>query len=1261
MAKSSESNLGPKALVLMLLAALGIGAPALRASKGQAVAEGAASKIPVAVTQHTLSYRHSAAELLEKFFGTNTPPPFYNKPWSTNDEQSIVDGSISQAELKNEFVISFLIETVPASSSASLRHEFDSYLNAIQMAAGRAGYVLDSFDLPSLDAGNDREGESRPDEPFEGAWEQRNEPDATNSDQGSHGARSGRAKRGDSHQNIMLRPEAKQAPAAIRDPAVLLFRNDGFNKRLLVVFLVDETPTGGINKDAMYDALDQIAWLSGWKNGASSAPQYLMAAAACRGNGGRVGTAGAPCITGDREVRIVGPTFSGSALSLRNSLMQWMGAQRIQLRKISILSGTATAISNRLSIGETNRNPRLEFHSVRIADSAIWEFLRPFLGTPADPEHPAVAVLSDDTSYGGSTTGQSSDILRITFPVHISNLRNAAARADQTLSGPGPGLGRHDIPIADESNRLEKDVIPLLSARSAVYDELELRNLLATLNAQRIRYVGVVATDVEDLVFLVHEIRRACPDTVVFTTSADLRYIHSDVNADLLGMLVFSTYPLFDSNQDWTYPFTGRSQRIQFPGEDAEGVFNATIVQLDHADDMEEYGAPFATGPVSQVRTPALWVGVVGHDAIWPVRFQIESGSENLYTAQTLRTGAPALELVNLYPLPFQIAFLLICLGCLLPAAAMLSPGLFNVIPPSRGAGRSWPEALFGDAVFPEFQRERWMRVSAFLGALLIALVVAFGYFLLPLRSASLFGGVAQTVWLSLPIALATIFAGFLTTPAILAAITAALSRIRARRDAIEQGPELVENLAPTGAQFALFGTIVGLALVTLFVISQWVQPPGFALLNFIRAANLGNGVSPLMPLIFLGTANLCLIGGDLWRLRLIEDCRIKPPFLNFEAAAQSFRGTEALEARVIHLVECSPWELPGTWLLIALIAGAFIYFGCIRGLPFVSIDGWSFNLLFFLSAAFIYFYFSILLLRFVWVWRELHRLLRRLYWHPTRGGYSLLRLRSLPESSEQRIRLIEPRPSLAAMEFCLEHARRILSLLDLPEDKSTDEHGFLGSPQIREDLGDTVRSAEGEIAKVLAAQTRPDWRLATALRTRAEELMARLSGQIAALLEPAWRLVSDRPPPNLAERDQKIIESGNLFVASRVVDFLRHAFPQLRILSGSAMAGLLAMMLAASAYPFVQRDLLLWISWIVLLAAVATGVTIFVQISRSRIVSMLCGTTPGHFNWDSAFTIRILMFGVIPILTLLGAQYPNTLGGIVSWIGRVLGGGPAQ
>jgi hypothetical protein len=246
-------------------------------------------------------------------------------------------------------------------------------------------------------------------------------------------------------------------------------------------------------------------------------------------------------------------------------------------------------------------------------------------------------------------------------------------------------------------------------------------------------------------------------------------------------------------------------------------------------------------------------------------------------------------------------------------------------------------------------------------------------------------------------------------------------------------------------------------------------------------------------------------------------------------------------------------------------------------------------------------------------------------------------------------------------MEFCLQCAREILSRLDHPAGTGSNEQGIPGASLVSEGLGSAIRSAEDRVAAMLAAQSQADWRRAVCLRMTTQEAMARLSCQVTALLEPTWRSLVDRPQVSLVERDEKILEWGNLFVASRVVDLLRQAFPQMRVLSGSAMAGVLAMMLAASVYPFVQRDLLLWVSWIVLLTAIAIGVVIFVQISRSRIVSMLNGTTPGRFSWDSAFTMRILIFGVLPIVTLLGAQYPNALGGIISWIGSLFGGAPAQ
>jgi hypothetical protein len=105
------------------------------------------------------------------------------------------------------------------------------------------------------------------------------------------------------------------------------------------------------------------------------------------------------------------------------------------------------------------------------------------------------------------------------------------------------------LKLPDEEANKGAHVVRSFSKRSAVDDELVLENLLRTIHREHARYVGVVATDVEDLIFLVHEIRSNCPNVVVFTTSANLLFAHTDATSELSGMLVFSTYPLFNELQ----------------------------------------------------------------------------------------------------------------------------------------------------------------------------------------------------------------------------------------------------------------------------------------------------------------------------------------------------------------------------------------------------------------------------------------------------------------------------------------------------------------------------------------------------------------------------------------------------------------------------------------------------------------------------------------------------------------------------------------
>jgi hypothetical protein len=214
-------------------------------------------------------------------------------------------------------------------------------------------------------------------------------------------------------------------------------------------------------------------------------------------------------------------------------------------------------------------------------------------------------------------------------------------------------------------------------------------------------------------------------------------------------------------------------------------------------------------------------------------------------------------------------------------------------------------------------------------------------------------------------------------------------------------------------------------------------------------------------------------------------------------------------------------------------------------------------------------------------------------------------------------------------------------------------------------ELRATVRDAELGFSRLLEREAAGDIPSTVSRRLDLHTAMARLSRVIVTIFEPEWRartnplLVTTPFSKEEKEKDEEeeLIAQANIFVANRVVDFLHNVFPQLANLVGFAMAAVLALMMAISVYPFPRHDSLLWFSWIVLLTVIGISITVFAQMNRDRIISMLSGTQPGRLNFDSGFIGSLLLYAVIPILALLGAQFPGALGGIFSWIGGLFRG----
>ncbi len=1228
--RNSLGLAGP-ALILMLLAALGLG-PALRRSPAPASAPSPAG--PVVSFSHpkvnaaaaeanepNSGYEHGAGQLLEKFFATFVDDIENSKAWATHKRPDRL-GDTSSTDTRGQYSIRFLIATLPQPTSPPLRYLFDSELHALEAAAGTANYYLDSFDLPWLAEGNDLSGSAQV------------------------GA------------DPSVAPGADEADRWKRDSGVILFRQE---HQLLVVFVIAETPTRGINQVALRDALDQIAWLKGWEDSAQRQPSPYLEAAVKRLKHEH-DTLGDPA----NEVRIVGPAFSGSASSLRNVLEDWRRSPIVRLNApkdliIRIVSGTATAIppgALSVSSDKDSNFPTVVFKTVQIPDSVLWSRIvvdalklgdgpRETSATKsADGDGaPEIAVLEENTDYGRAANDEEKrGILKMTFPLHISELRSA----HQGAQGPGvsaPDLGRQNLALPDEASQQRRDVIPPVSPRAAIYDELLMDNLLTTIRRERIRYVGIVATDVEDLVYLAQQIRAYCPDTVVFTTSADIRFLHSEVNSDLRGMLVIGTYPLFNQLQNWTFPFEGESERKIFSSDLAHGVYNATVALLGRHKSMLDYGAPFVTSPPS----PVVQIGVVGRDDIWPLGYEVRDLSSG--EVLEINHDLPPQESMHpdlmdgLYPPAFVGLFFILNVGILLCAFA-----LFPKETPLFGLEDNWWLKAFLKGQDSRFRSARNLCAMSLMAGMLIAEIIGLGFMLTPLSvGQGLVGSVPRISWYFWLVLIFEIFTGALVLMGWLSSISGMLFET--------EGVWLR----------ALYATI-GLAPVVLavgFMRHLWLgTSPELALFAFLRATHLQSGVSPVMALIFLGIAGTALVACHWCRIAMLEDRPLPEAILPAvpEDETASFRGVRRLEKQVTDFLQGSLKPVPAAWLLILILIAAFLYFGLAKVAGASSIDGRHFDILFILLGFGIYCMFSLLLLRFVAVWLALRRLLRRLYFHPSRYSYKNLQLATQPSHlNQQKIRLFEPRPGLTGIEYALGCVRAMIRIAREASDKRPHPN-LVVNIRKRQDLVNSLNEAEIRLDALLK-QT--EWAASVSARTALNATMGKLSGIVTSQFEPVWRKNSPDPRFHVTLRseddkitaDRMLVEQAELFVAVRVVDFVRHVLPHLINLVGFAMPAVLAMMLAVSVYPFPAHDTLLWVGWTVLLATIFISLYVFIGINRNPILSMITGTDPGQFNWDSTFTMHLLFFAVIPVLTLLGAQYPHALAGMLSWIGSVFGG----
>ncbi|HYL05932.1 MAG TPA: hypothetical protein VE075_07820 [Thermoanaerobaculia bacterium] len=957
-------------------------------------------------------------------------------------------------------------------------------------------------------------------------------------------------------------------------PGLLLFRrwqhgrNGLAERQLMGVFLVGETPKPGIHKAAFHEALQLIAELS---------------------------PPGAP-----GPVKILGPSYSGSAVSLRTALVAWTGERRT--------APAAATASRFLIVSGSARAPCLET-LFRFGTPQAVTFYRAVV--PLDVLlHTALADLHDhmgwdlrktalitelDTAFGQSVQQPGSEALQlcqaqpvdvgavVRFPSHIATIRTARAVAGLDKAAPDPNqLGSRPATADLQLNLADRpggaDRVPDFSPLTAPANEIAITGLVNAMARDGIRYVGILATDVRDTLFLADRIRSQSRNVTLFALEADQLFLHPQVHAAVNGMTVLSSSPLLIAGR-LREDASGRQQGgaagsgdspWQLASSVEHGIFQAVVELLSDLP-LDRVAANDA-GPV--------WISVVGDDAIWPIRGKMTGKSggdpqpeqvlsfERLVHLELGKAGddpasgssLAAGEDVTQADLELLFFAVLLCFGAWFLHRAALLP-----VPSNDAGAENGTRRLLAAGI----------AALALGGATLVAL---------GLLAHSRQDRLQPAAWTRAQrISVAGLVLAYLFL------IAAVVCAVAVRRSPGGGRP----RFRRWGA--ALVTLAAGLAAVPALawaICARWMLC-GVYFDERVRA--FASGVSPLISVAWLIGALYLWAFLELKRRRLTAWQQIDWPLA--ETFEPAFKGSSRLLDTIRWLLAAafvrSRWRQAA--LAVMIVAALCLVWGPMQPAAEKREFGQLMVVLWMVPAVLS----AISCYRLVEVWRALRKLLVRIGATPLANRLATLSqdLRWKPMQA-----LTWPIPPFETL---------ILSLVRLKELRRA------GTVT----LTDTeVADLDNFVGLAFEAEAREKAGVEILNRERLEHLIAKVGAQLAS------------------HRDQPGVED---FFAIRVAAYLRYVFAQLRSSLMSALGPALLVLLAVAAYTFEPKGTVSLGLLALVIAEIVVAVSIFVAMNRDTVLSLIAGNPPGEITFDWHFVSSLLTFGVLPLLALIGTQIP--------------------
>lgn len=883
-----------------------------------------------------------------------------------------------------------------------------------------------------------------------------------------------------------------------------------------------------------------------------------------------------------------------------------------------------------------------------------------------------------DGEQPGGVTVARPDVLDLPFPISVSQIKvdldKLTAGTKGTVPEIQPEVLALKLPVKDAT---QVDGVPLYDRESSVAVAADnLRDILATIDREGVRYVGIVASDNRDVVFLNKLLKQHCPRVRVFTTEPSVVLSLPAESYHMRGMVIGSTYSLYEPNQGWTNP--GLRRRLPFASQSAVGYYNAVLAQFGERDKMIEYRAPRLRGEDPLTARPPIWVSVIGQNGdLIPVKMYPDYADEvpgptpgmpaayvypgdsrlEFGRADPAAAADPAAETLDRatradYGMPPAPALTLLVLAAMAVAGAVAYAAWWP--------GRGWTEYLFPPGPAPGRDNDpgsgvvrfmRWVcRVSLLLFLIPLLFVTAAGWEYSGVWAAGNGWQVAVFGLVVAAVLAAAVYADPFPAWVVPAGFVAWVATVLLFRG---PGLQWVFLLAAGSVTVAAVGSAVLGMWATGSPAARWVAVAWAGLLGaaaywrfggwdhwdrffwLVRVADLSSGLSPILPTLLLAGAVFVIGAFHLRQATIGRDYCVPCPFLRAGESdvPDDWRKDVVAEHNALADQFGSGWG----WLrrggrkpaVYVLCVPLFLFAAWFCASFHRTAEGrvWDvlIRALFWSAGAAVAF----TLARFLTLWAGLNQVLEEI------GKVRMARaFERLPDKVPRLFHgmLYSGRPHVShwgvALQFLLPEERKRVAAVCKAK--------LVGHPALAALFGGEKQAGghppPGDTVCDRAA-------LAACLAAAAGDCLRNDLPKLWVGYPVNDAYGRNEPPAGGGEAAAAEWEDrAGGFVATVVVIYFSHFFVQLRQLAVALTISSPLLLMAAASYPFQPERPLIYALIGLLLAVVAGILYVLYDINRNELVSRITKTTPNKFTPDRNFLSSVGMY-VLPILGVVAAH----------------------